>query len=60
MYINCMSLKVTTGNIAATSDCTTVSYDTRDVKIAALELRISLLEDDFIKLTAFVNSIASK
>lgn len=55
-----MSLEVTTGSIPATNDLTTVNYDARDEKIAALELRLSSLEDDFTKLTAFVNSIASK
>jgi hypothetical protein len=55
-----MSLEVTTGNIPATNDPTTVNYDARDEKIAALELRLTSLEDDFTKLTAFVNSIASK
>ena len=55
-----MSLEVTTGSIPATNDPTTVNYDARDEKIAALELRLTSLEDDFTKLTAFVNSIASK
>jgi|LauGreDrversion2_6_1035139.scaffolds.fasta_scaffold22936_1 hypothetical protein len=55
-----MSLEVTTGSIPATNDPTTVNYDARDEKIASLELRLTSLEDDFTKLTAFVNSIASK
>jgi hypothetical protein len=55
-----MSLEVTTGSIPATEDLTTISYDVRDEKIAALEVRLASLEDDFTKLTAFVNSIASK
>jgi len=45
----------TSGNAPATQDVTTVYYD---AQIAALELRLQSLEDDFIKLTAFVNSIA--
>lgn len=55
-----MSLEVTTGSVPATNDPTTVNYDARDEKIAALELRLTSLEDDFTKLTAFVNNIANK
>ena len=55
-----MSLEVTTGSIPVTSDPTTVNYDARDEKIVALEIRLASLEDDFTKLTAFVNSIANK
>ncbi|NBW57505.1 hypothetical protein EB118_22450 [bacterium] len=51
---------VTTGNMPATPDNTTVYYDARDEKIASLELRLQSLEDDFTKLTAFVNNIANK
>jgi hypothetical protein len=51
---------VTTGNMPATQDVTTTYFDARDAKIAALELRLESLENDFTKLTAFVNSIASK
>ena len=55
-----MSLEVHAGSIPATNDLTTVNYDVRDEKIAALEVRLSSLEDDFTKLTAFVNNIANK
>jgi len=55
-----MSSEVTAGSIPATLDPTTINYDVRDEKIAALELRLASLEDDFTKLTAFVNSIANK
>jgi hypothetical protein len=50
----------TSGNMPATQDDTTVYFDARDAKIASLELRLQSLEDDFTKLTAFVNSIANK
>jgi hypothetical protein len=55
-----MSLEVQTGNMPITTDPTTVYFDARDEKIAALELRLASLEEDFTKLTAFVNSIANK
>jgi hypothetical protein len=55
-----MSLEVQTGNMPITTDPTTVYFDVRDEKIAALELRLASLEEDFTKLTAFVNSIANK
>lgn len=54
MHNMCMEF-TTSGNAPATQDVTTVYYD---AQIAALELRLQSLEDDFIKLTAFVNSIA--
>lgn len=59
MHNNSMEF-VTTGNMPATQDVTTTYFDARDAKIAALELRLESLENDFTKLTAFVNSIASK
>jgi len=55
-----MSLEVQSGNMPITTDPTTVYFDARDEKIAALELRLASLEEDFTKLTAFVNSIANK
>jgi hypothetical protein len=55
-----MSLEVQSGNMPITTDPTTVYFDARDEKIAALDLRLASLEEDFTKLTAFVNSIANK
>ena len=55
-----MSLEVQSGNMPITTDPTTVYFDAGDEKIAALELRLASLEEDFTKLTAFVNSIANK
>lgn len=54
--------ETTTGIVTATQDDTVVHVDVSDTdyRIAALETRLASLEEDFSKLTAFVNTIYSK
>lgn len=50
---------VISGNIPATQDDTVVDFSvtSNEQKVAELEVRLASLEEDFSKLTAFVNSI---
>lgn len=50
------------GNIPATQDETVMFFDASgsEQKIAELQVRLASLEEDFSKLTAFVNLINDK